>query len=145
MRNEIILLFDVIVVNCIPSPVQLAGRRFSAIFHNFILPAMNSKREAKKTFDRTLFKSEDTVSLEEAFDLINFFGKVLGLRFSYEWKYNLRFRFTMTCFAFYWSQIFYSQFKFAANGEHKRIMEVFPLYGISISVSGMILLFERRV
>ncbi len=101
-----------------------------------------SDKKSKKLQYRTnkkcdkIVACEDTGVIRKIFDFIAFFGNLMGWKCSYDWtwKNNLRHWFLFAIFIFTWSQIFYSQFKHFTNGEYKRIIEVFALYGISISV-----------
>lgn len=104
------------------------------------LTAVKSKKEPEKVIHpKPPFESDKpdttTRSLKQSFDLINLCGVLLGWRLGFELKNSFRFCFHLIFITFTWAQILYSQFKFAANGEPRRIFEVFALYGIAISVS----------
>lgn len=73
-------------------------------------------------------------AIKQSFDFIEIFGIVFGAKTNYEWKRGLRFWLAISYLIFTWSQFFYSQFKYTVNGEHKRIFEVFAVYGVAISV-----------
>ncbi len=105
-------------------------------------------KKSKKLQNKTITKGgkiepcNDTGLIEHSFDFLDFFGKLLGWKCSYNWTWrnNPRHWFTVAYLAFTWSQFLYSQFKHFANGEYKRIIEVFALYGVAISVIEFLLM-----
>ncbi len=80
--------------------------------------------------------SSNSVALKETFDFINFFGDILGLTYRYDWTWKNNPRLWMTTFTFFfgWSQFFHTHLQYLINGEYKKILEVFPMYGAGISV-----------
>lgn len=100
-------------------------------FHNVGKPKTNLDATKKRCKKQTKMPSG---ALGQCFDFIEFFGKILGWKMDYNWKSNPRHWFTVGYLIFTWSQFLYSQFKYLLNGEHKRILEVFAMYGIAGSV-----------
>ncbi len=97
--------------------------------------SLNDKIKSK-TFHEIDGPTNVTVTLKQTFNFIDCFGKLLGWNFSYDWtwKNNPRHLITIALLVFSWILFLYSQFKYFANGEYKRIFEVFALYGAGISV-----------
>ncbi len=96
----------------------------------------NKLRGKSKTKCDKIEAFNDSDVMKKTFDLVALFGNLIGWKCSYDWtwKYNARHWFTIAYLIFTWSQILYTQHKHFANGEYKRIFEVFALYGIAISV-----------
>lgn len=104
---------------------------------------INSRVKSKKKVHPTLFNSNKadniaTKALKQSVDFINSISSFVGFSTGSELKINRRLVFTVSLMAFTWIQIFYTQLKYCANGEYKRIFEVFALYGIGVSVTIMI-------
>ncbi|KAJ6634916.1 hypothetical protein Bhyg_13497 [Pseudolycoriella hygida] len=72
-------------------------------------------------------------ALQRNLNVIEMFGKVIGLSLIYEWKSGPKFWFSVFYLFFTWTQFIYSQVKFFIDGEEKRIFEVFAAYGIAVS------------
>ncbi len=101
--------------------------------------SLNKKIKSTIFQDQTKFENDepnDAGSLNETFNFIDYFSILLGWKLSYDWtwKNNPRHWIATAFLVFSWTQFFYSQIKYFANGEYKRIFEVFALYGGAISV-----------
>lgn len=106
--------------------------KFKAMFSN-------RKTKSKKRIHPALFNSNEadnnaTRSLKQSVYFIDIIGSLLGIKTGYEFKINFRLVCSITLLIFTWIQFFYSQLKYFTNGEYKRILEVFALYGVSVSV-----------
>lgn len=76
----------------------------------------------------------DIRALRTVYKFVNFFGAVLGVKCCYDWKPNLRFCISIAYIVYAWSQAFYSQFLYTTGGELKKNLQVFAIYGATISV-----------
>lgn len=73
-------------------------------------------------------------AVKQNFEFIETFGKLIGAKINYEWKGGPPYWFAVSYLIFTWSQFFYSQYKYTKNGEYKKILEVFAVYGVAASV-----------
>ncbi|XP_037049690.1 odorant receptor 67d-like [Bradysia coprophila] len=89
---------------------------------------IKSTKKVDGTANNTKCESE---ALKQIVNFIEFFGKVLGWKCSYDWtgKGNLRHCFTVLLVIFFWTQVIYTQISHFVNGEYKRILEVCAVYG----------------
>ncbi|XP_037038357.1 uncharacterized protein LOC119075890 [Bradysia coprophila] len=96
-----------------------------------LVQEVNSKK-VDGTANNTKYESE---ALKQIVNLIDFFGKVLGWKCSYDWtsKRNLRHWLATVLLSFTWTQFVYTQINHCLNGEYKRTLEVFAVYGGGIS------------
>ncbi|XP_037040286.1 odorant receptor 67d-like [Bradysia coprophila] len=74
---------------------------------------------------------------------LELFGIVIGVRISFDWKNNTRFKFTKFITAFCWSQFFYTKIVYVHQGSAMKTFEVFAVYGIAISAVLKIWCFEK--
>lgn len=61
-------------------------------------------------------------------------GILLGADLRFDWKPNLRFNFMKLLLFLFWTQMFYTQIKYANQHNIKNVLEVFAVYGIATSV-----------
>nr|QGW45436.1 odorant receptor 63 [Bradysia odoriphaga] len=89
------------------------------------------KIKSRKVNDAANNTKCEREAMQEIIDFIEFFGKVLGWKCSYEWtsKRNVRHWFAVLLLSFFWSQIIYTQIMHCVNGQYKRILETFAVYG----------------
>ncbi len=99
--------------------------------------AWDDKSKCVRGTANTKEPCNDTGTLDQTFDFINFFGNILGWKCNYYWKWknNLRFWATVTFLSFTSTQVLYTQIMAFINGEYKKIFEVFALYGAAVSVT----------
>lgn len=79
-------------------------------------------------------KIETLQIFQQSMRFIQFFGNIFGCQISYEWKPNPAFFCVSFFLAFTWSQFIYSQFLHIQHFEHMKLLEVFAIYGIGLSV-----------
>ncbi len=90
--------------------------------------------KSKKVLD--VKSSYDEGTLERSFHFIDVFGTFLGWKFSYDWtwKNNPKHWIAVAMLFYSWSQILGSQIIHFANGNYKKVLEIFAIYGGATSV-----------
>lgn len=126
----------------VTNPAKNCGRNVKLVD-----PRIDNKSRRTQGSTETRYKQQPKLPIGvigQCFDFIEMIGIFLGWKMNQNWKSNPRHLCTVGYLVFTWTQVLYSQFKHFLNGEHKRIIEAFAMYGACISVKFNSRLTERK-